>query len=62
MAQGRPRLVPESVRYSPLRMFVSDLRHFLDMPDDAPGLAQEMAKRSGTSCAQPLPLRPECPG
>jgi hypothetical protein len=25
-------------------MFVSDLRHFLDMPDDAPGAARKMAE------------------
>ena len=29
-------------------MFVSDLRHFLDMPDDAPGPAQKMAEHLGS--------------
>ena len=28
-------------------MFVSDLRHFLDMPDDAPGPARNMAEQLG---------------
>lgn len=28
-------------------MFVSDLRHFLDMPDDAPGPARKMAEQLG---------------
>lgn len=28
-------------------MFVSDLRHFLDMPDDAPGPARRMAEQQG---------------
>jgi hypothetical protein len=28
-------------------MFVSDLRHFLDMPDDAPGPARKMAEHLG---------------
>jgi hypothetical protein len=29
-------------------MFVSDLRHFLDMPDDAPGPARKMAEHLGS--------------
>src|ERR1700687_444684 len=29
-------------------MFVSDLRHFLDMPDDAPGPAHRMAEPLGS--------------
>lgn len=29
-------------------MFVSDLRHFLDMPDDAPGPARRMAEHLGS--------------
>ncbi|MHB1891716.1 MAG: hypothetical protein ACYCUF_12645, partial [Acidimicrobiales bacterium] len=28
-------------------MFVSDLRHFLDLPDDAPGPARKMAEQLG---------------
>jgi hypothetical protein len=28
-------------------MFVSDLRHFLDMPDDTPGPARKMAEHLG---------------
>jgi hypothetical protein len=28
-------------------MFVSDLRHFLDIPDDAPGPARKMAEHLG---------------
>jgi hypothetical protein len=28
-------------------MFVSDLRHFLDMPDDVPGQARRMAQHQG---------------
>ncbi len=38
---GRGRWVQSS------GMFVSDLRHFLDMPDDAPGPARKMAEQLG---------------
>jgi hypothetical protein len=30
-----------------LGMFVSDLRHFLDLPDDSPGPARKMVKQHG---------------
>jgi len=39
---GRGRSVQSS------GMFVSDLRHFLDMPDDAPGPARKMAEQLGS--------------
>lgn len=32
------------LRHSLLPVFVSDLRHFLDMPDDAPAPARRMAE------------------
>jgi len=38
---GRDRSIQSS------GMFVSDLRHFLDLPDDAPGPARKMAKQLG---------------
>lgn len=43
MTQGAPRRAVTAVRSLP--MFVSDLRHFLDLPEDAPGPARRMADR-----------------
>jgi hypothetical protein len=34
-----------SLRYCRLAMFVSDLRHFLDMPEDVPGPAVQMGEQ-----------------
>ena len=47
------RVVPLNTRWTPSEavdsqlMFVSDLRHFLDIPDDAPGPARKMAEHLG---------------
>ncbi len=46
MRQVSPRpLVEVPVPF--LRVFVSDLRHFLNVPDDAPGPARTLAEQLG---------------
>ena len=52
MATARRTRIPGLLRRSwpfgtVLAVFVSDLRHFLDMPDDAPGPARKMAEQLG---------------